>query len=97
MTKKKFISFYKKRNNLKNHQEAKEKIDLFWDTLLKALEKGEKVTLKNWGTFEKKDVKARKIRIPQMNKTAFTETKKKIKFKAGKGLKKIVNGSDIDE
>lgn len=48
-----FIKYYKKRNKSKNYKEAKEKIDLFWNVLLKALEE-ESVILKNWGTFEKK-------------------------------------------
>ena len=47
MTEGKFIRFYKKRNALKNQQEVKEKIDLFWNTLLKVLDEGEKVTFKN--------------------------------------------------
>ena len=75
-----FIKYYKKRNKSKNYKEAKEKIDLFWNVLLKALEE-ESVILKNWGTFEKKEVKARKV----------------IKFRAGKGLRNIVNGVDADE
>ncbi len=54
MTEGEFIRFYKKKNGLKNQKEVKEKIVLFWSTLLKVLDKGEKITFKNWGTFEKK-------------------------------------------
>lgn len=42
MTEGEFIRFYKKRNKSKNHKEAKEKIDLFWNVLLAALEKKKK-------------------------------------------------------
>ena len=43
MTEGKFIRFYKKRNKIKSHKEVKEKIDLFWATLLKVLEEDKKV------------------------------------------------------
>lgn len=91
-----FIKYYKKRNKSKNYKEAKEKIDLFWNVLLKALEE-ESVILKNWGTFEKKEMKARKVIIPNTEKAITTKAKKVIKFRAGKGLRNIVNGVDADE
>ena len=97
MTEGKFIRFYKERNDLKSQQEVKEKIDLFWNTLLKVLNEGEKVTFKNWGTFEQKEVRSRKIVIPKMDKVGFTKAKKKIRFKAGAGLQDIVNGAGTDE
>ena len=97
MTEGEFIRFYKKRNALKNQQEVKEKIDLFWNTLLKVLNEGEKVTFKNWGTFEQKEVRSRKIVISKMDKVGYTKAKKKIRFKAGAGLQDIVNGAGTDE
>jgi DNA-binding protein HU-beta len=97
MTEGKFIRFYKERNDLKSQQEVKEKIDLFWNTLLKVLNEGEKVTFKNWGTFEQKEVRSRKIVIPKMDKVGYTKAKKKIRFKAGAGLQDIVNGAGTDE
>ena len=97
MTEGEFIRFYKKRNNSKNHKEVKEKIDLFWNALLKALDEEGRVALKDWGTFEKKEVKPRKIMTPKMDKATFTEAKEKIRFKAGRGLQNTVNGADTDE
>ena len=47
MTEGEFIRFYKKRNKIKNHKTVKEKIDLFWDVLLKALDEDKKVALQN--------------------------------------------------
>ena len=60
MTEKEFIKFYKRRNFSRNHKEAKEKIDLFWNAILKALDEDGKVVLKNWGVFEKKRSKSKK-------------------------------------
>ena len=97
MTEGEFIRFYKKKNGLKNQKEVKEKIVLFWSTLLKVLDKGEKITFKNWGTFEKKEVKPRKIMIARIDKTGYTKAKKKIRFRVGTGLQDIVNGDGTDE
>ena len=97
MTEVEFIKFYRDRNNLKSIKEAKEKIDLFWKALLKALDEDGKVVLKNWGVFEKKEVKVRRIVIPQMKEAVFTKAKKKIKFRTGIGLQDAVNRGDTDE
>ena len=92
-----FIKYYRNRNHLKNVKEAKEKVELFWDTILKSLDEDEKVVLKNWGTFEKKEVKARRVMIPKMDKIIIIDAKEKIRFKAGKGLRNVINGADVDE
>ena len=97
MTEGEFIRFYKKRNKSKNHKEVKEKIDLFWKVLQKALDEENKITFKNWGTFEQKEVRSRKIVISKMDKVGYTKAKKKIRFKAGAGLQDIVNGAGTDE
>ena len=97
MTEKEFIKFYKKRNLSRSYKEVKEKIDLFWDTILKALDEDGKVSLKDWGVFEKKEVAPRKIMTPRMEKERVTKTGEKIKFRTGTGLKTLVNGDDADE
>ena len=97
MTEAEFIRFYKKRNNIKNNREAREKIELFWNALLKALNEDKKVLFKDWGAFEHKEVKPRKIMTPKMDKTAYTKGKKTIKFKVGRGLQDMVNGAGSDE
>ena len=79
MTETEFIKFYKEKNGVKNKEEAKEKIDNFWNALLKAIAE------------DKKDVKSRKIVIPIQRKEAYTKPKKVLKFRAGEGLIKLVN------
>lgn len=91
MTEAEFIKFYKKRNNIKNRKEAKEKIDNFWNALFKAIAENKKVVFKNWGVFEEKDVKSRKIMLPKMQEEGYTQPKRVLKFRAGKGLIKFVN------
>ena len=97
MTEKEFIKFYKKRNLSRSYKEVKEKIDLFWDTILKALDEDGKVSLKDWGVFEKKEVAPRKIMTPRMEKERVTKAGEKISFRTGTGLKTLVNGADADE
>ena len=97
MTEKEFIKFYKRRNFSRNHKEAKEKIDLFWNAILKALDEDGKVVLKNWGVFEKKEVKSRKVVLPKTNEAVIIGAKKKIKFRTGAGLQDAINSGDIDE
>ena len=96
MTEGEFIRFYKKRNKIKSHKKVKEKIDLFWDALLKALEEDKKVVFKGWGVFEKREVKSRKIKVPMWEEERYTKPKEVIKFRAGKGLIKMAEG-DTDE
>ena len=92
-----FIKFYKERNLSRNYKEVKEKIDLFWTVVLKALAEDGKVSLKDWGVFEKKEVSPRKIMTPRMEKERVTKAGEKIKFRTGTGLKTLVNGDDTDE
>ena len=96
MTEGKFIRFYKKRNNSKSHKEVREKIDLFWNVLLKALDEDKKVILKNWGVFEKRERKVRKVLVPTWEKAQYIKPKESIKFRAGKSFIEIANG-DTDE
>ncbi|WP_195483659.1 HU family DNA-binding protein [Fusobacterium varium] len=92
-----FIRFYKERNLSRNYKEVKEKIDLFWNAVLKALDENGKVSLKDWGVFEKKEVAPRKIMTPRMEKERVTKAGEKIIFRTGTGLKTLVNGADVDE
>ena len=92
-----FIKFYRDRNCLRSVKEAKEKIDLFWTVVLKTLNEDGKVSLKDWGVFEKKEIVPRKIMTPRMEKERVTKAGEKIIFRTGTGLKTLVNGDDTDE
>ncbi|MEJ6465038.1 HU family DNA-binding protein [Fusobacterium ulcerans] len=96
MTEGEFIKFYKKRNKIKSHRLVKEKIDLFWNALFKALDEDKKVVLQRWGVFEKREMKSRKIKVPMWEESTYTKPKESIKFRAGLNFIKIANG-DTDE
>lgn len=62
------------------------------ETIEETLVKGEKVQLVGFGTFEVRDRKARKGRNPQQpDKVINIPASKAPVFKAGKGLKDLVN------
>ena len=96
MTEGEFVRFYKKRNKIKSHRLVKEKIDLFWNALFKALDEDKKVVLQRWGVFEKREMKSRKIKVPMWEEPTYTKPKESIKFRAGLNFVKIANG-DTDE
>ena len=90
MREEEFIRFYKKERKLKNLKKAKEEIYFFWSVLMEVL-KEEKVMFKNWGKFEVKNVKARKVKIPNEKKAFYTSSKKVLSFKCGTGLRERIN------
>ena len=81
MTEKEFLTLYKERRSLKSIREAKERLDSFWKALFDVLEEEGKVIIKDWGIFEKKEVKPRKILNLATREMMITEEKKVIKFK----------------
>ena len=91
MGEKEFLKLYMKERELKSLEEAKEKVDTFWKTLKTSLENGEKVKFKDWGNFEMKEVRPRKIIELQTKKEIIIPKSRKIKFTSGKGLVKSVN------
>ena len=81
MTEKEFLTLYKERRNLKSIREAKERLDSFCKALFDVLEEEDKVIIKDWGIFEKKEVTPRKILNLATREMMITEEKKVIKFK----------------
>lgn len=82
---------YKKVRKLKNLRTAKERVDIFWETLGDILKEGEKVTFKGWGSFEVKERKAKIFYNPKTKKAEKISACKKIVFKQGKLLKERLN------
>jgi DNA-binding protein HU-beta len=71
-------------------KEAAEAVDATLAAILKALKKGDAVTLVGFGTFDVRKRKARVGRNPQTGKAIKIAAKKVPVFKAGKGLKDAV-------
>lgn len=85
------IRFYKKEKKLKSLKEAEEKIELFWSALMEALNKEGRVVFKDWGIFEVKEIKPRRVKIPNKKETIYTSAKKVMTFKCGNALRENLN------
>jgi len=64
--------------------DAKRKLDAMWDFLKDAVLKGERLVLKEFGTFHMKDVKPRNVRNPQTGESFMTSAHKRVAFKSKK-------------
>ena len=91
MTEAKFLELYKKKRKLKNIKEAKEKLELFWDVIFTGIALEKKVTVKDFGTFEAKKLKSRKIYNIHKNSLYMTKERTALKFRVKNEFMKIVN------
>lgn len=71
---------------------AEASVNAFVEVVTKALVKGDKVQLVGFGSFEVRKRAARKGRNPQTKAEIKIPASKAPVFKAGKGLKDIING-----
>lgn len=69
---------------------ASEALDTILSTIMDALQKGEKVTITGFGTFEVRSRKARTGRNPQTGEEITIPARKVAAFRAGKALKDAV-------
>jgi DNA-binding protein HU-beta len=69
---------------------AEEIVTLVVGTIEENLQRGEKVSIVSFGTFEVKTSKARTGRNPKTGESISIPEKKSVKFKPGKGLKELV-------
>ena len=70
---------------------AEESVNAFIEVVTEALQKGDKVQLVGFGSFEVLNRAARKGRNPQTKEEIKIPASKAPKFKAGKALKELVN------
>lgn len=91
MGEKEFFRRYMEVRGLTSTKEAKEKVDLFWKTMMTALEQDGQVKIKDWGSFKIKEVAERDIVELRTKELVKIPAGTKLKFKAGKGLLAIIN------
>lgn len=85
------IRFYKMEKGLKNLKEAEKRIELFWTALMEALKQEGRVVFKEWGIFELREIKAKRIKLPSHDEVIYTSPKKIMTFKCGCTLKENLN------
>ncbi len=72
--------------------DAAKAVDAVFDAIAEALKKGDEVRLVGFGTFSVSERAASEGRNPRTGEKIDIEASRQPKFKAGKGLKDIVNG-----
>ena len=72
-------------------KDAEKAVKAFTDVVVEELQKGEKIQLVGFGTFEVSERAARTGRNPQTGAEMKIEASKAPKFKAGKALKDSIN------
>tara|TARA_B100000767_G_C19398540_1_gene382888 strand:- start:97 stop:378 length:282 start_codon:yes stop_codon:yes gene_type:complete len=88
----KLINQLKQKNPELNYFEVENIIDNFCDNIQKALTEGKKVELRGFGTFFVKRIKEKySARNPKTGELIYVPEKNKVRFRASKKLKLLIN------
>ena len=74
-------------------KEAAHAVEIVFDSIVRNIQKGEDVTINDFGKFKKVDRKARKGRNPFTGETIQIKASKKVRFLPAKALKEVIAGS----
>ena len=92
MSRKKLIKQLKEKNPKLNQYELDSVINIFTENISKALEKGNNVEIRGLGRWYGKKLKENyNARNPNTNELIYKPERVKIRFRASKNLKKIIN------
>ena len=92
MSRPKLIKNLKQKNPELNHSDIEVIIDNFCNDVEKALKEGKKVELRGFGNFFIKKIKEKfSARNPKTGELIYVPEKNKVRFKASKKLKKLIN------
>ena len=90
MLKKDLVEIYMKEKGLHFKEEAKRDIEVFLESMKKALTKDDVLILRGFGTFEVITNKRTEGRNPRTGETIQITPKRKIKFSVGNNLKERI-------
>ena len=92
MSRPKLIKQLKQKNTKLSRSEIEIVIDVFCNSIKKALTIDKKVELRGFGTFFIKKIKEKySARNPKTGELIYVPEKNKVRFKASKNLKKFIN------
>ncbi|MDC0511592.1 integration host factor subunit beta [Pelagibacteraceae bacterium] len=92
MSRTKLIKQLNTKNSKLSRSEIEAIIDMFSNNIIKALKDGRKVELRGFGTFFVKKIKENySARNPKTGDLIYVPEKNKVRFRASKNLKKIIN------
>jgi DNA-binding protein HU-beta len=73
-------------------KDAAHAVDVVFDTIVRAMSRGEDVMINDFGKFKQVDRKARMGRNPFTGETIKIKASKKARFLPAKGLKEVISG-----
>jgi len=80
------------KNSKLNRSEIETVIEIFSNDIIKALKNGRKIELRGFGSFFVKKIKENySARNPKTGDLIYVPEKNKVRFRASKNLKKIIN------
>lgn len=79
-----------------NTRESKQLVELFFEEISEALEKGDEVRLSGFGNFTLRDKKERPGRNPKTGEEVPVEARRVVVFRAGQKLREFVE-NQVDE
>ena len=92
MSRQDLIKQFKKKNRKLIRSEVETVIDNFCHNIEKALKEGRKIELRGFGTFFVKKIKEKySARNPKTGELIYVPEKNKVRFRASKNLKKLIN------
>ena len=92
MSRPELIKKLKQRNPKLNQSEIEATIDIFLDSISSALKKGKTVEIRGFGRWYFKKLKENfNARNPATNELIYKPERVKVRFKASKNLKKLIN------
>ena len=92
MSKLRLIKKLKKSYPKLKQEDIEDIINIFLSSLQKALREGKKIELRGFGTFFIKKIKEKYTsRNPKTGELIYVPEKNKVRFKATKGLKQLLN------
>lgn len=72
-------------------KDAEQLVEIIFDSIIGALNKGEKIELRGFGSFRVRERDARKGRNPKTGSAVDIPAKRVAYFKPGKELKEVIN------
>lgn len=92
MSRPKLIKQLITKNSKLNRSEIETVIEIFSNDIIKALKNGRKIELRGFGSFFVKKIKENySARNPKTGELIYVPEKNKVRFRASKKLKKIIN------
>ena len=92
MSRQKLIKKLKLKNKQLTNQELEKIIDIFADSIVSALKRGQRVEIRGFGAFFIKKIKEKfDARNPKTGEIIYVPEKNKVRFKASKKLKDFIN------